>query len=218
MKKILALVLTATLSMGALAETTNNAATQSQQQQAQSQASVDGNQQGVTLNIEAAQPRAIDRSVADVNSTGTVRYDYGTQVIKNTPSVSGPALTTSNDTCMGSTSGSLNIAGLGVGGGSTWTDKNCLRLKNGRELWNMGMKAAALALMCDDADNRNALESTGYVCPQSQTVAEREKTYNFKSKTAQAGVTQSAAAAGEPTDPFIRARKGLAPLEQVAAK
>lgn len=89
----------------------------------------------------------------------------GTQTIRNVPSVSGPPLTTSNDTCMGSTSGSLNLAGLGIGGGSTWVDNNCKRLKNARELWNMGMKGAGMALMCKDPENREALESTGYVCP-----------------------------------------------------
>jgi hypothetical protein len=74
--------------------------------------------------------------------TQSINYS-GTQTIKNTPSVNGPPLTTSNDTCMGSTSGSINVAGFGFGGGSTWTDKNCTRLKNSRELWNMGMKAAS---------------------------------------------------------------------------
>jgi hypothetical protein len=41
-------------------------------------------------------------------------------------------------------------------------------LKNARELWNMGMKAAALALFCTDDNNRMALEITGFVCPQTQ--------------------------------------------------
>jgi hypothetical protein len=49
--------------------------------------------------------------------------------------------------------------------GKTYTDTNCVRLKNSRELWNMGMKAAALALMCKDEENREALEVTGYQCP-----------------------------------------------------
>jgi hypothetical protein len=98
-------------------------------------------------------------------TTQSVNYS-GEQTIKNVPSVNGPLLTTSNDTCMGSTTGSLNVAGLGIGGGSTWVDKNCKMLKNSRELWNMGMKAAAMALMCADEDNRVALEVTGYSCPK----------------------------------------------------
>lgn len=96
----------------------------------------------------------------------------GSYTIKNVPSVNGPPLTTSNDTCMGSSSGSINGAGFGIGLGSTWTDRNCVLLKNARELWNMGMKAAAMALMCNDANNRVALEITGFACPQ--TVAARQ--------------------------------------------
>jgi len=107
--------------------------------------------------------------------TQSINYS-GTQTIKNTPSVNGPPLTTSNDTCMGSTSGSINVAGFGFGGGSTWTDKNCTRLKNSRELWNMGMKAASLALMCNDPENMTALELTGFVCPQ--TAKKNEKKSN----------------------------------------
>lgn len=98
----------------------------------------------------------------------TQRIEYsGTQTIKNVPSVQGPPLTTSNDTCMGSSSGSINGPGFGIGLGSTWTDRNCVMLKNARELWNMGMKAAAMALFCTDSNNRMALEITGFVCPQT---------------------------------------------------
>ena len=100
----------------------------------------------------------------------TMQTITGNQTIKNVPSVNGPMLSTSNDTCMGSVSGSLNMAGFGIGGGSTWVDKNCKMLKNSRELWNMGMRAAALALMCNDEDNRSALEATNYVCPPRKEI------------------------------------------------
>lgn len=130
-----------------------------QQQQSQQQQSADaaatnaGNNQSIT--VEASQPLA--RTETEIS---------GTQTLKNTPSVSGPPLTTSNDTCMGSASGSANAPGIGISFGKTYTDANCVRLKNARELWNMGMKAAAMALMCGDADNREALEITGYKCPE----------------------------------------------------
>ena len=77
-----------------------------------------------------------------------------------------PALTSSNDTCMGSTSMGASAANFGISFGSSWTDKNCLMLKNAREIWNMGFKGAALARLCMDDLNREALESTGINCPQ----------------------------------------------------
>ena len=60
---------------------------------------------------------------------------------------------------------SFPSTGFGIGGGSTYVDTDCRRIKNARELWNMGMKSASLALMCNDPENRIALEVTGYSCP-----------------------------------------------------
>ena len=143
---------------------------------------------GITVNLPTTEQRELTRSVVDQAISGT-------QTVKNVPSVSGPPLVSSNDTCMGSTSGSVNVAGFGAGLGTTWTDQNCKMLKNSRELWNMGMKAAALALMCTDPANREALELTGFKCPQrkpeQQVVQGDGERY---------------------TDPIVRARLGLPPL------
>ncbi len=38
-------------------------------------------------------------------------------------------------------------------------------LKNAREIWNMGFKGAALARLCMDDLNKEALEATGIQCP-----------------------------------------------------
>ena len=143
------------------------------------------------------------------NSPGESRQfieSNGTQILKNVPSVAGPNLTTSNDTCMGSSSVSVNGTGFGVSLGSTWSDVNCKLLKNSRELWNMGMKAAAMALMCTDAANMEALEMTGFECPQTA----RGK------KIAQQVPAVNSALPGEQesiTDPYIRSRMGLTALQ-----
>ena len=114
----------------------------------------------------------------NINSTigGTSKniVEYtGSYTMKNVPSVNGPNLTTSNDTCMGSSSGSANGPGFGVSFGTTWSDDHCKRLKMSRELWNKGMKAASLAMDCMDPAARVALEITGSKCPQSMTADER---------------------------------------------
>jgi hypothetical protein len=112
------------------------------------------------------------------SGTSTSIVDYkGSYTIKNVPSVSGPPLTTSNDTCMGSSSGGANGPGFGVSFGTTWTDEQCKRLKMSRELWNKGMKAASIAMDCMDAGARSALEMTGTKCPQSMTAEERRSAY-----------------------------------------
>lgn len=154
---------------------------------------------------------AAARDIAEINARAARDVAATKQRIYNTPSVSGPPLTSSNDTCMGSSSGSVNAPGIGVSIGTTWTDNNCKMLKNSRELWNMGMKAAAMALMCNDKDNREALELTGFECPQ--TAAKKKD----KVATAPAASSVAMADGGQYTDPIVRARLGLPALE-VASK
>lgn len=107
-----------------------------------------------------------------------------------------PALSAAYDTCMGSTSGAVSSAIVGIAIGSTYVDKNCQTLKNTRELWNMGQRAAAMARMCMDDLNRESLELTGYECPQTAAAKAKAKA------EITAGIIQH-------TDPIVRARLGL---------
>ena len=154
-----------------------------------------GNQQSITFVTppDSRSSQSVDsRSAQTITSTGTstenINYvtsgtsknivEYtGSYTMKNVPSVNGPNLTTSNDTCMGSSSGSANGPGFGFSIGTTWSDEHCKRLKMSRELWNKGMKAASLAMDCMDDAARMALEITGTKCPQSMTAEERINNY-----------------------------------------
>jgi hypothetical protein len=109
-----------------------------------------------------------------LSGTRTDRIEYsGTTTVKNVPSMNAPPLTSSNDTCMGSWSAGVAVAGFGASGGNTYADEHCKRIKMSRELWNKGMKAASLALDCMDRDAREALEITGFVCPQTTRSQQR---------------------------------------------
>jgi hypothetical protein len=142
--------------------------------------------------LSADQQRALDReAMLEAARIG--------QTVKNTPGIVLGQLTSSNDTCMGSVSVGGSGPGFSIGVGTTYTDDNCKMLKNSRELWNMGMKAASLALMCKNADNREALELTGFECPQT-------------AKARKEAEAKTAAAQPEVTDPIVRARLGLPEL------
>ncbi|WP_252374476.1 hypothetical protein [Hydrogenophaga sp. 2FB] len=165
MKKILvtSVILLTSLSVFAQSSSTGTGtSTVTAETNADAQSNNAGNQQNITFNSGAAA----------IPEKSIVEYS-GTYTLKNTPSVSGPNLTTSNDTCMGSSSGSVNAAGIGFGFGSTWSDENCKRLKMSRELWNKGFRAASLAIDCMTPEAREALEMTGTKCPQSMTEEER---------------------------------------------
>jgi len=74
------------------------------------------------------------------------------------PDAIAPGLTTTlTETCMGSTSGGFSVSGLGLSGGTTWTDSACIRRLDARELGAQGAKAASLERLCEDPKNRAAI-------------------------------------------------------------
>lgn len=193
MKKLFAFALLASAAIAASATGVGQAQHQTSTSESQAQASNAGNTQQIIFQGEDTAVRSqADREIAGIGAAAAIEVaKINSDVkIRNTPSMAGPNLTTSNDTCMGSVSGSVAVPGFGIGGGSTVIDENCVMLKNSREMWNMGMKAAALARMCMDAKNKEALEMTGFECPQ--TTAEKQKaaaTNKPATKPAVAGYT-----------------------------
>jgi hypothetical protein len=189
MKKLIVLTLMG-LSAGAFAQTTAGSA--NNQSSSSATTSAQGNTQAVNFNSTTpadVTTRSTLSSNQNINNTGatTSTLDYqGSYTIKNVPSVNGPNLTTSNDTCMGSTSASANGPGVGISFGTTWTDEHCKRLKMSRELWNKGMKAASLAMDCMDSAAMAALEMTGTKCPQSMTAEERVSAFGPYASSANA--------------------------------
>jgi len=81
-------------------------------------------------------------------------------------------LSTGDDTCMGSSG--LGVQGLDFGAslGTTWTDTNCVMLKNARELKNQGYDKAAKARLCMNDENALAFELAGEPCPRALASAQ----------------------------------------------
>jgi len=180
MKKIATLVALLAVSGAAFADGQTQSSNSSSGSNA---ASVNaGNAQSISFSTPANTTAVVTEGVtanttATVNSTSTVNGvttqhetigGTTTENIKNVPNVTVSNLTTSNDTCMGSVTAGGSAVGFGLSFGTTHIDQNCVMLKNSRELWNMGFRAAAMARMCMDKANKEALELTGFTCPQDQ--------------------------------------------------
>ena len=120
-------------------------------------------------------------------ATSTINYSPINETTNKMPvaSAATPVLASSNDTCMGSTSGGVSTVYIGVSLGTTWTDNNCVMLKNSRELWNMGLHNPAVARLCMDDLNRDALEVTGIKCPDFEAFREQRKANKASSASAQ---------------------------------
>jgi hypothetical protein len=80
-----------------------------------------------------------------------------------------------SDLCTTGTSGSVQTQILGVASGGTVRDLNCERLKNAKTLYDMGMKVAAVATLCQDRRVFDAMWHAGTPCPYEGMIGERAK-------------------------------------------
>ena len=84
-------------------------------------------------------------------------------------------LTAGEQTCMGSSSGGVQGPGFGLSVGSTWTDGNCVALRDSARAQTLGMKDVAVAIMCQQAVFAKAMKATGHECPSGvRKVAEAQ--------------------------------------------
>jgi hypothetical protein len=89
------------------------------------------------------------------------------RVIQPPPTAIAPSMMSggNNDLCTTGTSGALQTQILGISSGGTVRDMNCERLKLSKTLYDMGMKVAAVATMCQDRRVFDAMWSAGTPCP-----------------------------------------------------
>jgi hypothetical protein len=100
------------------------------------------------------------------NSTNTSFSESKTTVHSPPPSAIAPAVTViNNDVCAVAASGAVQTQILGISMGGTTTDYNCERLKLSKTLFDMGMKVAAVATMCQDRRVWDAMMDAGTPCP-----------------------------------------------------
>jgi hypothetical protein len=110
------------------------------------------------------------RSTTDSTSTST------TTVKSPPPTAVAPAITVINsDVCAVAASGAVQTQILGISMGGTMTDKNCERLKLARGVYDMGMKVAAVAIMCQDERVFSAMMNAGTPCPVDGKIGEHAK-------------------------------------------
>ncbi len=99
------------------------------------------------------------------NNTSTQRV---TQRIESPPpSAIAPSIGSSysQDLCTTGISGAVQSQLFGFSGGRSITDENCERIKLGKTLYDMGMRVAAVSLMCQDERVFDAMRMAGTPCP-----------------------------------------------------
>jgi len=128
--------------------------------------------------LTSATAGAADPIVTESTSTSTARSvsESTTTVYSPPPSAIAPAITSiNNDLCIVGASGAVQTQILGMSFGTTTTDKNCERLKLSKTLYDMGMKVAAVATMCQDERVFSAMMMAGTPCPFNGKIGEEAR-------------------------------------------
>lgn len=114
-------------------------------------------------------------AVAQTN-TVTSTVTGTTTVDKTPPTASAPSVVINNqDVCTSATSVAIQTQILGFATGQTVTDENCERLKLARSLYGMGMKVAAVSMLCQDERVFEAMNMAGTPCPIDGKIGEQAK-------------------------------------------
>lgn len=106
--------------------------------------------------------------VTENTTTSNVTSDTTseTTVYSPPPSAISPSINGSNsDLCTVGVSGAVQTQILGISAGKTVRDMNCEKLKNAKTLYDMGMKVAAVSVMCQDERVFEAMMNAGTPCP-----------------------------------------------------
>ena len=78
----------------------------------------------------------------------------------------------SNDMCKSGVSGGANTGVFAVSGGVTITDENCERIKLSKVLNDLGLKVAAVGVLCQDERVFEAMLQAGSACPINGAVGD----------------------------------------------
>ena len=109
-------------------------------------------------------------------STSTSDVSTTTKLESPPPSAITPTMNISNsDLCTVGVAGAVQTQILGISMGTTVRDMNCEKLKNAKTLYDMGMKVAAVSIMCQDERVFDAMMNAGTPCPYQGLIGEEAK-------------------------------------------
>jgi hypothetical protein len=118
---------------------------------------------GYTSNTTSTYQSGSSSNTTSSTTNTTNAYSGDTRV---TASATAPSMSAySQDLCLVGYSAGLSTFGVGVTGGSYKSDENCERIKLSKVLNDLGMKVAAVSILCQDPRVFFAMEQSGTPCP-----------------------------------------------------
>jgi len=115
-----------------------------------------------------------DTIKTDTNNNSSGSMD--TTINSPPPSAISPQISASNsDLCTVGVAGAVQTQILGISAGRTVRDMNCEKLKNAKTMYDMGMKVAAVSVMCQDERVFDAMMNAGTPCPKDGLVGDQAR-------------------------------------------
>ena len=111
------------------------------------------------------------------DSTVRTEGNMNTTINQPPPSAISPQFSagSNSDLCTIGVAGAVQTQILGISAGTTFTEENCIRLKNAKTLYDMGMKVAAVSTMCQDEKVFEAMMHAGTPCPYDGMIGDAAK-------------------------------------------
>lgn len=130
----------------------------------------------VTLAQETTPNNPNPPIVTESTTNSTVNTTSETTLKSPPPSAVSPTINTSNsDLCTFGIAGAVQTQILGLSTGTQIRDMNCEMLKNAKTLFDMGMKVAAVSVMCQDKRVFDAMLNAGTPCPYDGLIGKDAK-------------------------------------------
>ena len=113
----------------------------------------------------------------NTSSSTNRNISESTSTVKSPPPTAvAPAVTTiNNDVCAIVASGAVQTQIFGISMGGTMRDMNCERIKLSKNLFDMGMKVAAVATLCQDERVFAAMMAAGTPCPVDGKIGQQAR-------------------------------------------
>ena len=128
-----------------------------------------------SVNAQDAIPTE-DVIITDSTTTSDITSKSETTLKSPPPSAITPTMNISNsDLCTVGVAGAVQTQILGISMGTTQRDMNCEKLKNAKTLYDMGMKVAAVSVMCQDKRVFDAMMMAGTPCPYDGLIGPEAK-------------------------------------------
>ena len=116
-----------------------------------------------------------NRNINESSSTQTINQNIKSEA-PPASAIAPSIMSYSQDLCTTGVSGAFQGQVFGFSGGKTITDKNCERLKLSKYLYDMGMKVASVALLCQDERVFKAMSMAGTPCPYNGKIGKEATT------------------------------------------